>query len=95
MEILEYEAYAGIAEGSQGAVAHAFDGLAGDFDSAGSRTVEQTYDIEQCGFTAARWTHNAHKFAFIYCKIHIVESHSLDFARAIELAYAINLYHFS
>ena len=84
MEALEHEAESLVAQTCESLVFQAFGCAAAEFDGAGGRFVEQTDNVEQGRFAAARRTHDADKLAGVDVEVDTVERLSLDGFRTVD-----------
>ena len=70
----------GLAVGNAGHVA------AQQLQAARTGFIEQTYDIEQCGLSAAAGAHDAYELALLDAEVHVLQSYGLHLLGMVELA---------
>ena len=49
-----------------------------------ARVVQQAEYVQECGFAAARWSHDGDKFAFVNIYVDIVQSRGFHFFGGID-----------
>ena len=85
VERLEHEAQRLVAELCQAVVAQCRVNLcATQFHRAAGGFVEQSHDVEQGRFAAARWSHDAQELAFLYVDVYVLQCLSFNLLSAID-----------